>query len=42
MINAVNSMTVSLADAGQRARAVIVARPAGKGRTLPMFHLLRS
>jgi hypothetical protein len=42
MIYAVTNMTVSLADAGQGARAVIVARPAGKGRTPHTFHLLRS
>jgi hypothetical protein len=42
MIIAVNNMTVGAADAGQQARAMLIARAFGKGVPLPMFQLLRS
>lgn len=42
MITAVYNMTIGAADAGLPARAKIVARGSGEGKTLPMFRLLRS
>ncbi len=42
MTNAVNNMTVGLADAGYQARAVFIARALGTGLSLPTFRLLRS
>lgn len=41
MIDAVNNMTIGIADAGLVARAQ-VARGFGEGETLPTFRLLRS
>lgn len=42
MTNAVNNMTIGIADAGLGARAALVARGFGEGETLPTFRLLRS
>ncbi len=42
MINAVNILTVGLADAGPEARALPIARAFARVTALPTFRMLRS